>query len=78
MDDFPAKLQIVADDGKVNETVTAKEMSGSDVSQVYDGVLEMHRHILSCVRENRPALSSLQNICLKTMQLVARVEAGER
>jgi hypothetical protein len=77
MDDFPAKLQIVADDGKVNETVTAKQLSGSDVSQVYDGVLEMHRHILTCVRENRPARSSLQD-ALKTMQLVARIEQGER
>ena len=77
MDDFPATLRIIADNGKVDETLTAKEMAGSDVSQVYDGVLEMHRHILDCVRANTPALSSLQD-ALKTMQLVARIEQGER
>jgi predicted dehydrogenase len=76
MDDFPAQLRIIADDGKVHETLSAKEMSGSDVSQVYDGVLEMHRHILQCARENRPATSSLQD-ALETMRLVARIEAGE-
>lgn len=76
MDDFPAKLQIIADDGKINETLMAKELSGSDVSQVYDGVLAMHRHILDCVRENRPGTSSLED-ALKTMHLVARIEQAE-
>lgn len=77
MDDFPATLRIIADDGAIKETFTAKEMAGSDVSQVYDGVLEMHRHFLECVRENRPATSSLED-ALETMRLVARIEAGER
>ena len=76
MDDFPATLRIVADDGAIRETLAAKEMAGSDVSQVYDGVLEMHPPILDCVRENRPATSSLQD-ALETMRLVARIESAE-
>jgi predicted dehydrogenase len=77
MDDFPATLRIVADDGAIQETVTAKDLAGSDVSQVYDGVLEMHRHILECVRTNTPGTSSLAD-ALETMRLVARIEQGER
>lgn len=77
MDDFPATLRIIADDGAVKETLTAKELAGSEVSQVYDGVLEMHRHFLECVRTDTPATSSLDD-ALETMRLVARIEAGER
>jgi predicted dehydrogenase len=77
MDDFPATVRFIADDGALNETLTAKELAGSDVSQVYDGVLEMHRHFLACVRENRPATSSLED-ALETMKLVTRIERGER
>jgi len=77
MDDFPETLRVIADDGAVKETLSAKQIAGSDVSQVYDGVLEMHRHFLDCVRQNRPATSSLED-ALETMRLVARIEAGER
>jgi predicted dehydrogenase len=77
MDDFPALLHVVADDGAINERFTAKGLANSDVSQVYDGVLEMHRHFLECVRASRPATSSLQD-AQETMRLVARIEQGER
>jgi predicted dehydrogenase len=77
MDDFPARLRIVADDGALAETLTARELAGSDVPQVYDGVLEMHRDVLAGVREGRPATSSLED-ALETMRLVARIERGER
>ncbi|MGH2370040.1 MAG: Gfo/Idh/MocA family protein, partial [Chloroflexota bacterium] len=77
MDDFPSGLRIVADDGAVVETLTARELARSDVTQVYDGVLEMHRHFLACARANTPATSSLED-ALETMRLVARIERGER
>ena len=77
MDDFPETLRFVADDGAIKETLSAKQMAGSEVSQVYDGVLEMHRHFLDCVRQDRSATSSLED-ALETMRLVARIEAGER
>ena len=77
MDDFPASLRFIADDGALKETLSAKEMAGSDVSQVYDGVLEMHRHFVECVRTNTPPTSSLED-ALETIKLVARIEGGER
>ena len=43
---------------------------------VYDGVLEMHRHFLACVRDGRPATSSLED-ALETMRLVQRIERAE-
>ena len=53
-------------------------MAGSDVSQVYDGVLEMHRHFLECIRSGKRSAEtpSLQD-ALETMKLVARIERGE-
>jgi predicted dehydrogenase len=77
MDDFPATVRFIADDGKVKELLTAKEMAGSEISQVYDGVLEMHRHFLECVRTNTAPSASLAD-ALETMKLVARIERGER
>src|ERR687886_692309 len=41
MDDFPATLRIIAVVGAIKETLSARELAGSDVSQVYDGVREM-------------------------------------
>jgi virulence factor len=77
MDDFPSALRIVADDGALKESLSAAQLAGSDVPQAYDGVLEMHRHVLACVRSNTPATSSLED-ALQTMRLVARIEQGER
>jgi predicted dehydrogenase len=76
LDDFPATLRLVADDGALQEMHTARELAGSEVPQASDGVLEMHRHILHGVRTNTPSRSPLED-ALETMRLVARLEAGE-
>jgi predicted dehydrogenase len=77
MDDFPGGVRFIADDGASRETLTAQQLAGSEVPQVYDGVLEMHRHFLACARDNTPATSSLED-ARETMRLVARIEQGER
>ena len=64
------------EDGASRETLAGAQLSGSEVGRTYDGVLEMHRHFLACVREGRPATSSLED-ALETMRLVARMERGE-
>lgn len=43
----------------------------------YDGLLAMHRHFLSCVQTNQPAISSIDE-ALETMRLIDRIERGER
>lgn len=78
MDDFPATVRFVADDGATDETLTSEQLAGSDVKQVFDGVVEMHRHYLGCIREGRPTpqTASLED-ALETMRLVRRIEQGE-
>jgi hypothetical protein len=36
----------------------------------------MHRHFLACLREGRPATSSIDD-ALETMRLVAQIEQGQ-
>lgn len=76
MDDFPATVRFVAAGESQPTTLTGAELSGSETVRNYDGVLEMHRHFLACLREGRPATSSLED-ALETMRLVARIERAE-
>jgi virulence factor len=75
MDDLPRSVRFLTDNTGVAEEITGAQLSGSDDSPTYEGVLEMHRHFLACLREGRPATSSIDD-ALETMRLVERIEQG--
>ena len=77
MDDVPASVKFLQDDAKEYEVVTGPQLSGSDELRSYDGVLEMHRHFLACLREGKPATSNVED-ALETMKLCALIEQGGR
>jgi virulence factor len=76
MDDLPRSVRFLQDNTRVAEEVTGAQLSGSDEERSYDGVLAMHRHFLACLREGRPATSSIDD-ALETMRLVAQIEQGQ-
>jgi virulence factor len=76
MDDFPARVRFVSEDGKQSEELSGAQLSGSEVGRTYDGVLEMHRHFLESIRTGQPATSTLED-ALQTMRLVQRIERAE-
>ncbi len=75
MDDLPRSVRFLTDNSRVPEEVTGAQLSGSDELPTYEGVLEMHRHFLACLREGRSATSSIDD-ALETMRLVERIEQG--
>jgi virulence factor len=77
MDDVPASVKFLQDDAKQYEVVTGPQLSGSDEPRSYEGVLEMHRHFLACLRDGKPATSNVDD-ALETMRLCALIEQGGR
>jgi virulence factor len=77
MDDVPKSVKFLADNAREYEEVTGAQLAGSDEERTYEGVLEMHRHFLDCVRENKPATSHIED-ALETMKLCMLIEQGGR
>lgn len=77
MDDVPRSVKFLADNAREYEEITGAQLSGSDEERSYEGILEMHRHFLACLREGTPATSSIED-ALETMRLCARIEQGAR
>lgn len=75
MDDLPRSVRFLTDDTGVPEELTGAQLSGLDDQPSYDGVLEMHRHFLSCLRDGKPVVSSIED-ALETMRLVEQIEQG--
>ncbi|MBM4419622.1 MAG: Gfo/Idh/MocA family oxidoreductase [Chloroflexi bacterium] len=75
MDDLPRAVRILTDNSRVAEEITGAQLSGSEDLPTYEGVLEMHRHFLACLREGRAATSSIED-ALETMRLVEQIEQG--
>ena len=73
MDDFPSALTVLADNAPTLEETTGVQLAGSTEAADYDGLMATHRHFLACVREGRPALTSLDD-ALETMRLVDWIE----
>jgi predicted dehydrogenase len=77
MDDLPRGVRFQSDNAPLEPEVLGAALAGSSDVCTWDGVLEMHRHVLACARENRPPTSSLAD-ALETMRLCMRIEAGAR
>jgi virulence factor len=74
IDPLPERLHILADDGKVNTTVTGAELAGVDDPFEYEGTLAAHRHFVTCIRENRQPLTNVRDV-VATMRLVEQLES---
>lgn len=77
MDDLPRQVRFLTDNTGEPETLTAAELTGSDLPNVWEGVVAMHRHFADCARRNQPATSSIAD-ALETMRLCMRIEQGAR
>lgn len=75
IDELPRSVRFLIDNSGVAEEVTGAQFSGTDDPPTYEGVVEMYRHFLACLRDGRPATSSIDD-ALETMWLVERIEQG--
>lgn len=75
MDDLPRSVRFLEDSTR-EEEVAGAQLSGSTEECTYEGILDMHRHFLECLRAGKPALTSLED-ALETMRLVDLIERGQ-
>jgi predicted dehydrogenase len=73
MDDFPARLAVLADRATAPAVISGADLAGSATVADYDGVMATHRRLLACLRAGQPALTSLDD-ALETMRLVDWIE----
>jgi len=74
IDPLPDRLRILADNGRIDATVTGAELAGSEDEAEYEGILEAHRHFVACIRGGRQPLTDVRDV-LGTMRLVAQLES---
>lgn len=74
IDRLPDAVRIVADDGREDSLVTGAELAGSDDELSYEGVLDMHRDFVACIRDGRQPLTDVREV-IATMRLVERLES---
>ena len=74
IDPLPDRLRVLADNGRIDTTITGAELAGSEHAAEYEGILEAHRHFVACIREHRQPLTDVRDV-IATMRLVAQLES---
>lgn len=76
LDEFPRSVRFIADNGPPEEILGA-DLVGSDELQLYEGIVDSHRHYLRVVRDGEAPLTGIAD-ALETMRLVEAIEHGGR